>query len=240
MERSISNFNERITNLEDKMESLEHKINEIENEKAITEELRKQEPKTNDSINELRQRVKEISEMFNNAEYENRKTALRNEMYSKRFNVLIHGIKEKSGSVWETKEETGKLAIDFFQNALLIDDPASIKLADAHRLPQHPVLRNSKKIERPIIIKLTNAFDKQLTFKNLKCLKEYNETLNLKPKNPGYVTEHLLRELQMQKKRLIPFSVKLKKKVKKLYERSLMGTISFILKGNNFFSNELK
>ena len=37
-----------------------------------------------------------------------------------------------------------------------------------------------------------NAFDKQLIFKNLKRLKEYNETLNLKRKNPGYVyvTEH--------------------------------------------------
>ena len=49
-----------------------------------------------------------------------KKIALRNEMYSKRFNVLIHGIK-KSGSMWETKEETGKLVIDFFQNALLIE-----------------------------------------------------------------------------------------------------------------------
>ena len=81
------------------MESLEHKINEIENEKATTEELRKQETQTNDSINELRQRIKEISETINNAEYENRKVALRNEMYSKRSNVLIHGIKEKRGSL---------------------------------------------------------------------------------------------------------------------------------------------
>ena len=133
MERSISNFNERITNLEDKMESLEHKINKIE--KATMEELRKQKTLTNDSINELRQRIKEISETISNAKYENRKIALRNDMYSKRFNVLIYGIKEKSGSVWETKEETGKLVIDFFQHALLIDDPASIKLADIHRLP---------------------------------------------------------------------------------------------------------
>ena len=34
MERSISNFNERITTLKDKMESLEHKIVKIENEKS--------------------------------------------------------------------------------------------------------------------------------------------------------------------------------------------------------------
>ena len=36
-------------------------------------------------------------------------------MYS--FNVLIHGIKEKSDSVWQTKEETEKLMFDFLQNA---------------------------------------------------------------------------------------------------------------------------
>ena len=242
MQRSISNFNKKIAYLEAKVESIEHKINKIKNEKATTKELRKQETQTNDFINEHSQRITEISETINNAEYENRKNALRNEMYSKRFNNLIHGIKEKSGSVRETKEETGKLVIDFFQNALLIDDPASVKLAYVHRLPQHPVLRNNKKIVRPIIIKLMNAFDKQLVFNNLKPLKEHNETSNLKPKNPGYVyvAEHLPRELQMQKKRLIPIFRKAKEVEKKLHGRSLMGTISFILKENNFFSNELK
>ena len=170
------------------MESLEHKINEIENEKATTEELRKQETQTNDSINELRQRIKEISETINNAEYENRKVALRNETYSKRSNVLIHGIKEKRGSLWETKEETGKLVIDFFQNALFINDPPSIKLAEVYRLSQHSVQRNNKKIVRPIIKKLTNDFDKQLIFKNLKRLKECKETLSLKPKTQVAVT----------------------------------------------------
>ena len=90
------------------MESLEHKINEIENKKATTEESRKNETQTNDSINELKQRIKEISKtisVWDSAEYENRKIALRNEMYSKRFNVLFHGIKEKSGSVWEKRKK---------------------------------------------------------------------------------------------------------------------------------------
>ena len=59
------------------MESLEHKINEIENEKATTEELRKQDTQTNDSINELRQRIKEISETINNAEYEKKKNCIK-------------------------------------------------------------------------------------------------------------------------------------------------------------------
>jgi len=87
--------------------------------------------------------------MINHTVYEYRKTALKNEMYSKRFNVLIHDIKEKSGSMWETKKETGKLVYDFFQNALLINNPESIKLADVHRLSQHPVVRNNRKLDVP-------------------------------------------------------------------------------------------
>ena len=98
--------------------------------------------------------------MINHAAYENNKITLKNETYSKRFNVLIHGIKEKSGNVWETKEETAKLENDFLSNALLIEYPDAIKLADIHTLPQHPVVRNNRKVVRPIIIKLTNSFDK--------------------------------------------------------------------------------
>jgi len=115
------------------------------------------------------------------------------------------------------EEETGKLVYDFFQNALLIDNPESIKLADVHRLPQHPLVRNDKKLGRPVIIKLTNSFDKQLIFKNLKHLKTYNDSLHLKPKNRGYiyVTEHLPRETQLQKKRLIPIFQKAKEEGKK-------------------------
>ena len=70
---------------------------------------------------------------------------------------------------------------------------------------------------RPIIIKLTNVFDKQLVFKKLRHLREYNETLNLKPKNPGYVyvMEHLPHKLQTQKKRLIPIFRKAREDGKK-------------------------
>ena len=41
-------------------------------------------------------------------------------------------------------------------------------------MPKQPLLKN-RKIERPIIIKLTNLFDKQLIYKFLKNLKLYNK-----------------------------------------------------------------
>ena len=44
---------------------------------------------------------------------------------------------------------------DFMKRGLQIKDPSAIMLADYHRLPQHPVLKNGIKVNRSIIIKLT-------------------------------------------------------------------------------------
>ena len=84
-----------------------------------------------------------------------------------------------------------KIVREFFHNALSINSK-NIKFADIHRIPQHPVQTNAKKIQRPTIIKLTNLFDKQLIYKSLKNLKLYNNKWNLKPRFPGYIflTDH--------------------------------------------------
>jgi len=50
-----------------------------------------------------------------------------------------------------------------------------ISVADAHRLPQHPISRKGKRVTRPIIVKLTSYSDKNLIMRSLKNLKEYNE-----------------------------------------------------------------
>ena len=135
----------------------------------------------------------------------NRKENLKNEAYSKRFNILIHGLKEQDSNVWETREKTEKTVREFFHNALNIKNSDNKKFADIHRMPKQPVLKNGKKIQRPIIVKLTNLFDKQLIYKSLKNLKLYNNELNLKSRFPGYiyVTDHLPIEMLQQKKKLL-------------------------------------
>jgi len=79
-------------------------------------------------------------------------------------------------------------------------------ISDIHRLPQHPVYKDNEKVNRPIIIKLANQFNKQLFLKSLKNLKDYNK--NRLISNPHarkvYVTEHLPKSLQDQKKKLLP------------------------------------
>ena len=99
---------------------------------------------------------------------------------------MIHGLKEQNSNVWETRERTEKTVREFFHNALNIKNSENIKFADIHRMPKQPVLKNRKKIQRPIIVKLTNLFDKQLIYKSLKNLKLYNNELNVKPRFPGY------------------------------------------------------
>ena len=118
---------------------------------------------------------------------------------------MIHGLKEQDSNVWETREKTEKTVREFFHNALNINNSDNIKFTDIHRMPKQPVLKNGKKIQRPIIVKLTYLFDKQLIYKSLKNLKLYNNELNLKPRFPGYiyVTDHLPIEMLQQKNKLL-------------------------------------
>ena len=129
---------------------------------------------------------------------------------------MIHGLKEHDSSV-ETRERTEKIVREIFHNALNIKNSENIKFADIHRMPKHPELKNGKKIQPPIIVKLTNLFDQQLIYKSLKNLKLYNNELNLKPRLPGYinVTDHLPIEMLQQKNKLFPLYNKAKQEGKR-------------------------
>ena len=143
------------------------------------------------------------------------KEALMRESYSKRLNLLIHGLKEKESTENETKLETCEIFNDFLLNGLQVD-PTKIQLVDIHRLPQHPVSRSGKRVTQSIIIKLANAMDKQTIMANLKHLKPYNEALKrfdheartnyktetMKPKKV-FVAEHLPQKFYEQKMNLM-------------------------------------
>ena len=125
---------------------------------------------------------------------------LEKEIYGKRFNLLIHGIEEDTESAWEIKFK------QFLQNGIKIPNFHAVAVADVHRLPQYPITKNGKCIARPIIVKLTSYSDKNMIMRSLKNSKEYNEerkrTFGCET-NYVYVTEHLPRELQQQKKKLV-------------------------------------
>ena len=142
--------------------------------------------------------------------------------YDKRLNLLIHGIKE-SWDPWETLEKIKKLIHNFMKDVLLIDDPSTISLADYHRLPQQPIFRNNHKVHRPIIIKLTNSTDKKLIFTEQKNLKKYNEIRKSVDKKPHYITEHLPKQFQQERKALLPQFKEDKPRKKKVSWRAENG-----------------
>ena len=54
----------------------------------------------------------------------------------------------------------------FLKNGLKIE-PDDIEVADIFRLPQYPIMKNGKKVHRPIIVKLVYNSDKNLIFSSL-------------------------------------------------------------------------
>ena len=159
------------------------------------------------------------------------KEALVKETYSKRLNLLIHGIEEDQDNAWEAKDITTKLFNHFLQQALKFD-PTSISVVDIHRLPQHPVYKNRIKVNRPIIIKFQNVMDKEKVTKSLTNLKHYNQ--QRKPTENEvpyvYVTDHLPKVFELQKKMLLPQFKLARKQNKRTGVLSMPNTVS-LLKG---------
>ena len=121
------------------------------------------------------------------------------------FNLLIHRLKENKMNQFESRKETYAFFTRFLQEALGLG-PDSIQLADIHRLRQHTISKNGKRTTRPII-KLSSVFNKNIILRSLKKLKSYNLKLSSSMGNDFeyiFVTEHLPKNLQLQKKCLLP------------------------------------
>ena len=133
-------------------------------------------------------------------------TAL-HESYSKRQNILIHGIEEEDKkSVWENRDITIQKLKTFMKDGLEMDFD-KVPIVDFHRLPQQPLCKLGKRITRPIIVKLAYMEDKTAIYNAAKNLKKYNRTRReMKQSSPYvYITDHLPRAFQEQRKKLFPY-----------------------------------
>ena len=88
----------------------------------------------------------------------------------------------------KTNTETREIFDNFVVEGLQLD-PEKISLVDIHRLPQHQITKNAKRVTRPMIIKLANALDKHYIMKTVTNLKTYNKSLNQTTFEPGQVLE---------------------------------------------------
>ena len=153
----------------------------------------------------MQEKVDKLEKLIKTYEEAALRKNLFKEIYSKRFNLIIHGIEEEKNVAWEGREKTERLLNEFFTEGLQVN-PHEIGIADFHRLPQHPIYRDQKKVDRPIIIQLTTSTDKHKIMSSLKHLKSYNSNRKTKSlmARPVYITEHLPKQFLEQKKSLIP------------------------------------
>jgi len=111
---------------------LTKRFDEIETEmteKANTSDLKLLQEK----LVKLAEYVQNIEEKFNNTinhvdqnekhHEEAELVKLQNEAYSKRFNLLVHGLPENHDSAWETREEKTEIFKTFLAEGLKIEDP---------------------------------------------------------------------------------------------------------------------
>ena len=136
MDISINKFNERLGLVEDKVESFGFEVNKLHEEKAATTvQINELTTNVNNLIEDLEKRLKDYQKQILENRTDNRKDTLRNEMYSKRFNILIHCLKENGSKVWETKEATENKVHKLINEALGIANSGMIKFVDVHRWP---------------------------------------------------------------------------------------------------------
>ena len=193
---ALNNLTEKVSDLDDGLDNLEKNFDvefkEIENKLQRKASLFE--------FNELKERIVQLEKV----KQEQDCLAIMKESYEKKFNILIHGLPEISGNIWQKPTETLEHVHKFMKDGLLISDPKSLPLADYHRLPQQPIFKFGRKTTRPIIIKLTNAADKRKISGNLKNLKSCNESRKALNLNPAFVTEHLPKKFQQERKLLLP------------------------------------
>ena len=182
MEDKLDKVISLVTNLIEKFNASDPKVEKLSKKMEIFEET------VNDKFaqvdkklkckaplaycNELKQKISFLEDQLDGLYSDFKKNARMKESYEKRLNILVPGLQEAE-SPWEKREDSLALFHDFMRDGLKIDQPTSIAVVDAHRLPQRPTYHNGKRICRPIIVKLATMLDKNKIFglvKNLKVL----------------------------------------------------------------------
>ena len=211
LDQNFSLFNEKVKLLEKKSKEQEEKITKLESLNADVGSVIADNVQLSEQVVNLKNEVGNLNQLLVKQQNEAKKASLKNELYSKRLNVIFHGIDEDPANVWETRKESEKILKSFLVNQLKIEHGNDIDFSDVHRLPQHPLYKNGNRITRPIIVKLTNMWDKKTIYRSLRALKSVNETRKLANKSVIFVSDHLPQELQDQKKKLVPYFIEAKK-----------------------------
>ena len=236
LENKVSDLDAKLNKRCDDLEAdILRKIN-ISEFTPVEEQVESLRSDQDDLYAQVQKQADELSRLIAQSEkqqLEASKLELQNEAYSKRFNVLIHGIPEDPKNPWESRDSTVKLFHKFLIDGLKVEDFNELPLVDIHRLPQRPIYSDKGRVNRPIIIKLYNSDDKHWLFSRLKFLKSYNDTRYAENREakPVFVTEHLPKSYYEQKKALMPLFKKARNENKKTSWAVINGDYSLLVDG---------
>ena len=186
------------------LNSLPARVTSLEN---FQEEQTTVNTSNDDRSKETDKRLNALERKFMEMKDQNEKEKLLKELYDKRLN-LLHGKEDKA---WESRKESKEHVLDFFQNALKLENASEITIVDVHRLPANKInaRRGSVPGKRPIIFKLATIEDRGKIMKAMGNLKAYNAS---RPESQKVsLSRHLPRILQKQRKALIPEYIRRKK-----------------------------
>lgn len=129
---------------------------------------------------------------------------IKRDLYDRRWNILIHGV-EDDITRYEDYSVSEEKVREILRDALKLPNWETMVISDCHRLPQKPLklqrnLRSGKKKRRPLIFKVTTRKDCNAVWDNVSNLKEFNDDQSADDKI--YITKHLPKQLQDQKKAL--------------------------------------
>ena len=178
-----------------KLSSIETDVRRLE---TIENDLKNQDKRITDvetTADSNASRVEELEKKYIKLQNENKRSNALRELHDRRLNALFHGFPEQPS---EDRNASKTLIEAFFNEALKIPNSERITIVDCHRLPLNKGTYTGTKI-RPIIVRFLTVQDKKTVFEKATAnLKQYN-TAN---EQTCYITGHLPRSMQLQRKRL--------------------------------------
>ena len=103
--------------------------------KIQVEDLAKQRVEEREVMIKQLQMITQLTNQLQGYKQTTERENLSREAYSKRFNLLVHGLEEDQTNLWENRTVTENLLKKFFIQGLKMENPEQINIVDLHRLP---------------------------------------------------------------------------------------------------------
>ena len=97
LDEKFSKFNERVSIIESKIQQQDEKLEELHRSKANSDSVKSTNEQFTEEILALQSQLNHISQLLASQQQSAKTASLKNELYSKRYNLIFHGFDENKG-----------------------------------------------------------------------------------------------------------------------------------------------